>query len=156
MAETLERRREGVWIRVTDAPLEVSAADAALRDTRAGAVCVFLGTTRAVTGDRETAELRYEAYGEMALDELERLAGEAAARWPVLHTVLHHRTGVVAPAEASVLVGVSTPHRAEAFEAGRFLIDELKIRVPIWKNEVYEDGETEWVQPGIPDTDGEG
>ncbi|MFT5143644.1 MAG: molybdopterin synthase catalytic subunit [Rhodothermales bacterium] len=144
----MESRTTDSWILVSDAMLDVGAADSALRDERAGGVCIFVGTTRRFTGESETAELRYDAFSEMAMEEMARLAKEAADKWPVVRAVLHHRTGVVRPAEASVLVGVACPHRGDAFEAARFLIDSLKERVPVWKKEIYSDGSTEWVEPG--------
>ncbi|NNE71817.1 MAG: molybdenum cofactor biosynthesis protein MoaE [Rhodothermales bacterium] len=146
-----ERKTEEEWVRVQERPLDVSALEAFLRHPRAGGVCVFVGTTRAVTGSVVTEELRYEAFSEMALDEMKRLAAEASVRWPVLRAALHHRTGVVPVAEASVAVGVATPHRADSFEACRFLIDRLKETVPVWKKEIYADGSTEWVEPGKTD-----
>ena len=144
----MEKRADDSWFLVTTDPLDVGAIEVSLRDPLAGGVCVFVGTTRRVTGTEVTEELRYEAFSEMALAEMGRIALEAKERWPVLRSALHHRTGTVAVEEASVAVGVSTPHRAEAFEACRFLIDRLKEVVPVWKKEVFADGRTEWVQPG--------
>jgi molybdopterin synthase catalytic subunit len=144
----MERREHGAWLLVTPDPLDVGALEASLHDPLAGGICVFVGTTRRVTGDEVTEELRYEAFSEMALSEMERLALEAKERWPVLRAALHHRTGTVGVEEISVAVGVATPHRADAFEACRFLIDRLKEVVPVWKKEVFADGRTEWVQPG--------
>jgi molybdopterin synthase catalytic subunit len=115
----------------------------------AGAVVLFLGTTRAVTDGRETLRLDYEAYGEMAEAELRKLAEEARRRWPVVGCAIVHRLGTVPPAEPSVAVAVSTPHRQDAFEAGKWLIDTLKESVPIWKREHWADGSTEWVHPGM-------
>ena len=101
--------------------------------TNAGAVCTFLGTVRDLTGDRKTVALRYEAYGEMALKKLAELESEARSRWPIVELALVHRTGDLGPGEVSVVVAVSTPHRHQAFEACRWLIDTLKEVVPIWK-----------------------
>lgn len=126
--------------------LDVGAITTFLYTAEAGGVSVFVGTTRRWTDGRETVELEYECYEAMALKEMEQLADRAQERWPVRRICLVHRLGVVPVAEASVIVGVSTPHRAEAFEACRFLIDTLKQQVPIWKREVYADGTTEWVQ----------
>jgi molybdopterin synthase catalytic subunit len=144
----MESHTTDTWILVSGAVLDVGAADAMLRNERAGGVCMFVGTTRRFTGQAETTELRYDAFSEMALEEMARLVTEARGKWPVIGAVLHHRTGVVKPAEASVLVGVACPHRGDAFEAARFLIDTLKERVPVWKKEIYSDGSTEWVEPG--------
>jgi molybdopterin synthase catalytic subunit len=136
---------------LTGAPLPVGEAAAFLATPESGGLSLFVGTTRQWTdgeeGPKETERLSYEAYEPMALAELDRLAEEAAEQWPVARCCLWHRTGEVPVAEASVLVGVATPHRAEAFAACRWLIDTLKERVPIWKREIFADGTTAWVRP---------
>jgi molybdopterin synthase catalytic subunit len=111
----------------------------------AGAECVFLGRTRVEVhpAHGRLMRLSYEAYVPMAESLLRSLANAAAARWPLSLVRLHHALGEVAPGEASVLVHVIAPHRAESFDACRFLIDELKRAAPIWKREVWEDG-TSW------------
>lgn len=116
----------------------------------AGGVGVFLGTTRRWTDGRETERLSYECYEAMALAEMQRIADAACDRWPVKRLCLWHRLGDVPAGEASVLVGIATPHRAEAFAACRYLIDTLKAQVPIWKRERYTDGTTEWVEGQQP------
>lgn len=151
-----EHRTERVWTRLQTAPLDVGTASGFLAVPAAGGLALFVGTTRQWTAGRETAELEYEAFGPMALLELGRLADEAADRWVAERVVLWHRLGVVPVAEASVVVGVATGHRAEAFEACRWLIDTLKERVPIWKRERYADGATEWVGGSTSRTDGLG
>jgi len=115
---------------------------------QAGAVVLFLGTTRQFTGERETASLDYECYPEMAEAKLAELEAEARRRWPIIELALVHRLGHLELAEASVAVAVSTAHRQAAFEAGKWLIDTLKQDVPIWKKENWSDGTTEWVHPG--------
>lgn len=136
---------------LTGAPLPVGEAAAFLATPDAGGLALFIGTTRQWTDGegepQETDRLSYEAYEPMALAEMERLAAEAAEQWPVAKCCLWHRTGEVPIAEASVVVGVATPHRAEAFAACRWLIDTLKARVPIWKRETFTDGTTAWVRP---------
>jgi molybdopterin synthase catalytic subunit len=117
----------------------------------AGAVVLFLGTTREITNGRQTVALDYEAYHEMAERRLRDLEAEARRRWPVLECIVVHRLGRVPPAEASVAIAVSTPHRSDAFAAGQWLIDSLKRDVPIWKREEWADGSTEWVHPGVGD-----
>ena len=92
--------------------------------------------------------LDYEAYADMAAAQLRDLAGRARARWPVERLALLHRTGRVGLAAPSVLVAVSTPHRGEAFEACRWLIDTLKAEAAIWKKEVWADGSSSWVGAG--------
>lgn len=146
----LDERTDTRWLRLQHEPLDVGAAYEALRHPAAGGIDVFVGTTRRWTDERETTELAYDAYGPMALAEMGRLADEAARRWPVERLVLLHRLGVVPVADASVVVGVATPHRADAFAACRFLIDRLKVQVPVWKKEHYADGTTEWVEGERP------
>lgn len=134
------------WIHIQKEPLDAGQAISFLCVPEAGGIDLFIGTTRQWTQGRETARLRYECYEAMAVAEMERLAAECRTRWPVQRLCLVHRLGEVPVAEASVIVGVSTPHRKDAFEACRYLIDELKQRVPIWKYELYTDGSGEWVE----------
>lgn len=138
-------------VQLTDSPIEVAGLVAQVTDASAGALVLFLGTTRSVTDGRETLQLDYEAYGEMAERALRKLVDEATRRWSVVHCAIVHRLGTVPPAEPSVAVAVSTPHRQDAFEAGKWLIDALKESVPIWKREHWADGSTEWVHPGMGD-----
>ena len=109
---------------------------------------MFVGMTRRETNasGRELVALDYEAYREMAEDQMRQSGGGSAGRWPIVRMVMLHRTGVVKVGQPSVLVAVSTPHRAEAFEACRFLIDQLKAQVTIWKKEIWGDGSTSWVE----------
>ena len=116
-----------------------------VRDAGAGAMATFLGTTRDTFEDKRVLELRYEAYHAMALQQLRRLCGDARARWSLTRIALVHRVGVVGIGEESVLVAVSSVHRKASLHACEFLIDELKASVPIWKKEIYVDGET-WKQ----------
>lgn len=118
-----------------------------VQSTAAGAVVLFLGTTREVTGGRGTESLDYEAYPEMAARKLAELESEARRRWPVIECCVVHRLGHLLPGEASVAVAVSTAHRDDAFNAGRWLIDTIKQEVPIWKRENWTDGSTDWVHP---------
>lgn len=113
----------------------------------AGAVVLFLGTTREMTGGRRTASLDYEAFGEMARAKLAELEAEARRRWPIVECAIVHRLGHLDLGEASVAIAVSTPHRRDAFEAGQWLIDTLKQVVPIWKKENWSDGTSQWVHP---------
>ena len=113
----------------------------------AGAVVLFLGVTRGITDQRHTDSLEYECYPEMATRKLEELVAEARQRWSLEGCAVVHRLGHLEVQEASVAVAVSSPHRREAFEAGQWLIDTLKEVVPIWKKEIWSDGQTEWVHP---------
>ncbi|MCI0332764.1 MAG: molybdenum cofactor biosynthesis protein MoaE [Planctomycetes bacterium] len=136
-------------IQLTNHPIDTAALLDRARHPNAGAVVLFLGTTRELTGSRQTVALDYEAYREMAERQLIDLETEARRRWPLLECMIVHRLGRVPTTEASVAIVVSTPHRADAFAAGQWLIDTLKHDVPIWKREQWADGTTEWVHPGI-------
>jgi molybdopterin synthase catalytic subunit len=129
--------------------LNAATAVAFVTAPAAGGIDVFLGTTRAEQNadGRDLVALDYEAYAEMASSQLHDLAKRVRERWPVLSLALLHRVGRVAVGEPSVLIAVSTPHRGEAFEACRWLIDTLKRDVAIWKKEVWADGSSTWVQP---------
>ncbi len=136
---------------LTYAPIETQELLDYVTTTHSGAVVLFLGTTRGVTGDRRTRALDYEAYESMARRQLERLQQQACERWPLQRTALVHRLGYLLPKEASVAVAVSAPHRGDAFDAARWLIDQLKEQVPIWKKEYWEDAPATWVMPGVPE-----
>ncbi|AGA27949.1 molybdenum cofactor biosynthesis protein MoaE [Singulisphaera acidiphila] len=136
-------------IEITEATIDHAALTERVRSNQAGAVCSFLGTVREMTGDRQTTSLDYEAYPEMALKKMGELEAEARQRWPILDLALVHRVGHLGLGEISVVVAVSCPHRNQAFEACRWLIDTLKEVVPIWKKEVWADGTEEWVHPGL-------
>lgn len=134
-------------IELTTAPIDYAMLVEKVRSHAAGAVVLFLGTVREMTKGRQTLALDYEAYPEMALSKMQELDKEARERWPVIASGIIHRTGRLELGDISVAVAVSSPHRGQAFEAGQFLIDELKVRVPIWKKENWSDGTTEWVHP---------
>lgn len=134
--------------RIIGEPIDPAAVLGEVESTQAGAAILFLGTVREFTQGRQTLFLEYEALQEMALAKLRELAGEARERWTILHIAIVHRLGRLDLGDVSVAVAVSTAHRADAFEAGRYLIDRLKEVVPIWKKEHWADGRTEWVHPG--------
>jgi len=133
---------------LTDQPIDVPALLARVTSPRAGAVVLFLGVTREFTGERQTEALNYECYAEMAEAKLAELETEARRRWPIIGCAIVHRVGRLELTEASVAIAVSSPHRADAFAAGQWLIDTLKQVVPIWKQELWADGTSEWVHPG--------
>lgn len=141
------------WTALSHVQLDASAAVQFVTDDQAGGIAIFLGTTRAEQNPSGGAllALDYEAYPEMAEAQLAELARRATEQYPVLKLVVLHRTGRVPVGEPSVIVAVSTPHRAEAFEACRWLIDTLKAEVAIWKKEVWEDGTHSWVHPAVSD-----
>ena len=136
-------------IELTDTTIDTAALADRARHPEAGAIVLFLGTTRELTAGKQTVALSYEAYREMAERRLAELEAEARRRWPVIECIIIHRLGTVPPTESSVAIAVSTPHRADAFAAGQWLIDALKADVPIWKREQWADGTSEWVHPGI-------
>lgn len=131
-------------IRLRSGPLSLDEAFSAVRRPDCGAICVFAGTARNHHHGKTVTRLSYSAYEEMAERELERLVEETRWRWNLGEIYAAHRTGDVPIGEMSVLVAVSAPHRAEAFEACRFLIERLKKVVPIWKEEFYESGKA-WI-----------
>lgn len=135
------------WTEIIDEPLDLERAIAFVSDARAGGIATFLGTTRGETNSKGQAltALSYEAYREMAASQLNELAKQARQRWPIIKTAILHRIGVVKLADPSVIIAVSTPHRNEAFEACRWLIDTLKEQAAIWKKEVWADGSGTWV-----------
>lgn len=135
----------GDWIAVTAEPLPVDAATSWATTPRSGAVVVFLGVVRDHSDGRQGVRgLSYEAYEEAAAGRLAEVAAEARRRWPDIDRVaLLHRLGDLELSDASVAVVVSSPHRADAFEAARCCIDTLKETVPIWKREHW-DGGSDW------------
>jgi len=109
-----------------------------------GGIDVFIGTVRNATKSKPVLRLEFEAYEKMALAEMEKIAVYAVKQWPVQRLLIYHRIGVLNVGEVPVVVAVSAAHRDAAFEACRYVIDTLKQTVPIWKKEVFEDGEV-WV-----------
>ena len=131
-------------IKITEKHIDVQKVIDTASSLNAGAVNVFIGTVRSVAHSKNVVWLEYEAYEAMAVLEIRKIIDEAASRWPLLGWAVSHRIGTLRPGETAVVVAVSTPHRKDSFEACQFIIDTLKERVPIWKKEVFEDGEV-WV-----------
>jgi molybdopterin synthase catalytic subunit len=136
-------------IRLTHDEIDYSALTESVRSDLSGAVVLFLGTVREMTDGRKTVALDYDAYPAMAQTKMAELEADARNKWPVDNVGIVHRLGHLEVGDVSVAVAVSCPHRQQAFEAGKFLIDQLKLTVPIWKKENFSDGTTEWVHPGI-------
>ena len=133
---------------LTDAPIDLAALEAAVAGTGHGAVVVFVGRARNRADDgREVLELEYEAYPEMAADVLGEIVQEAQGRWSGCVAAVIHRVGAVPIGEAAVAIVTAAPHRSEAYEANRYVIEAIKERLPIWKRERFADG-TEWKRPG--------
>jgi molybdopterin synthase catalytic subunit len=130
---------------LTDHAIDVAALLAEVGDPGRGAVLLFLGTVRSSSGDGDVRGIDYSAYPEMADAEFGRILAEAGERWPAARIVLRHRTGYVATGEASIAVAVAAPHRADAYDASRFVMDETKRRVPVWKKEHFGTGDVRWV-----------
>src|SRR5262245_47929134 len=136
-------------IALTQMPIDPPAVLAQAESHDAGAIVLFLGTTREFTCGRRTASLDYECYPQMAEQKLVELEAEARRRWPLTGCSIVHRLGHLELGEASIAIAVSSPHRADAFAAGQWLIDTIKEVVPIWKCENWADGTSEWVHPGL-------
>ena len=132
---------------LTDGPIDVAALERSVRATGRGAVVTFVGTARDVADDgRTVVELDYEAYPEMAESVLAEITREANERYGAATAVVH-RVGVVPVGEAAVAIVTASAHRAEAYEANRYVIEAIKERLPIWKRERFVDG-SEWKRPG--------
>jgi molybdopterin synthase catalytic subunit len=152
-AEETGNREPGTWaaseqdtlISVTAEPLDPERVTAAVRCDEAGAVLVFQGVARNHSEGRRVIALEYDAYPEMAVRKLREVAQDVRARWPITGIAVQHRTGRLAIGEASLLVAVSSAHRAEAFEACLYAVDRIKQTVPVWKKEIWEDGDGAWV-----------
>lgn len=129
------------------APIDVAALLAEVSDATSGATSLFIGTVRDVNDERAVEGIDYSAYDAMALREMEVIAREAVERFGTSHVVVEHRLGYLALTEASIAIAVSHPRRAPAMDATRYVIEEIKKRVPIWKREHYSDGTREWVDP---------
>jgi len=127
--------------------IEPAAVLQYVRSDLCGATVLFLGTTRRITKGRETVRLEYECYEPMARKKCQELLDEASKRWAIEKACIVHRTGAVNVGETSVAVATSSPHRKDAFEAAQWLIDTLKELVPIWKQENWADGTSDWVHP---------
>jgi molybdopterin synthase catalytic subunit len=140
---------QGMNFRLSAEPIEPATLAAALRDPRAGACATFEGWVRNQNDGRQVQALDYQAYTELAEKEAERILGEARSRFPVLAAACVHRIGSLALGDLAVWVGVTAAHRDPAFAACRFIIDEIKARLPIWKREHYADGTTEWINCAV-------
>jgi molybdopterin synthase catalytic subunit len=140
----MNRDRQTIRVTVSDDPIDTNALLVEVGRTDSGATVLFLGTVRDHSQGKEgVTHLDYEVYPEMVEPQIAEIVDEAIGKWEVLSVVVEHRSGVVVTGEASVAVAVSSVHREDAFEAARYLIDELKRRAPIWKKEHWPGG-AEW------------
>lgn len=131
-------------VQLLETPLQASACEQFVGHPSAGGTTVFIGTVRDQTQGKEVIRLDFEAYAPMAVREMEKIGQQIIDRWEALRVSIHHRVGSLAIGETAVIIAVATPHRAAAFEACQFAIDTLKETVPIWKKEIFQDGEV-WV-----------
>jgi molybdopterin synthase catalytic subunit len=130
---------------ITERPIDEEAEKQAVGGPQAGAVLTFSGTVREQHHGRQVTAIEYHAYASMAAKELTRIEEEIGKRWPGVRARIVHRTGLLAVGETSVFIAVSSPHRAEGFEALRFAIEGVKAMAPIWKKELYPDGHA-WLE----------
>jgi molybdopterin synthase catalytic subunit len=135
---------------LVDREIDPAALVSAVRDARFGAVSVFIGTVRDVNSGRGVSSIDYSAYAAMAQDEMDQIVAEAADRFGVGAIAVEHRLGSLALGDVSVAIATAHQHRTPALDATRFIIEQIKTRVPIWKLEHYDDGDSEWVDPTRP------
>jgi molybdopterin synthase catalytic subunit len=133
-----------MMMHLTRHPLEVDALLAEVQGPERGGTCVFVGTVR---NDADITGIDYSAYEAMAFAEIERILSDAQAQWPEARVMLQHRLGLIPVGAASIAIAAAAPHRDEAFAACRYVIEEVKKRVPIWKKELHADGSATWVDP---------
>ena len=136
--------------RVSAAPLDVAGVAAAVAGPRCGAVATFIGLVRNENAGRRVKYLDYEAYAPLAVKSFERIAAEAAERWPSVNLAIHHRIGRLEIGDASVAIAAASPHRAEAFSVSRYAIERVKQISPIWKHEHFEGGDV-WIEGATAD-----
>ena len=132
-------------IRLMPSALDVDKLRAAMPDTAAGALVVFEGWVRSSNGGRAVLRLEYEGAEPIAQNEFSRIVADARRQFNIIAVLCEHRTGVLAPGELAVWLGVTAAHRGDAFAACRYILDELKARLPIWKKEHYADGDSGWI-----------
>ena len=132
-------------LRIVATPIEPELLKAELADFACGALVTFEGWIRNHNEGRAVQQLEYEVYSPLAIKEGKRVLEQAADRWPINHALAVHREGLLELGGVAVWVGVSSAHRDEAFSACRWIIDEIKIRLPIWKKETWTDGDSGWV-----------
>lgn len=133
-----------VDIKITEQILDLTDCFALGSDPACGGIASFVGTVRNHTKGKSVTRLEYECYQSMAVKEIQKIADKAISLFSVKNIVVHHRTGVLFPGDAAVIIVVSDGHRNAVFDACSFMIENIKKTVPIWKKEIFEDGE-EWV-----------
>ena len=131
-------------VKISAEPLDITTCTIKTTDPECGGIAVFIGSVRNLTKAKTVIRLEYECYQSMALKEMEKIAADAVRLSGIKNIVIHHRIGVLHIGDNAVVIAVSAPHREAAFDACRYAIDTLKKTVPIWKKEVFDDGEV-WV-----------
>ena len=131
-------------IKITEDILNITEGLTLAQDLSSGGVSTFIGTVRNVTKNKPVSRLEYECYQPMAVKEIKKIIDQAIELFGVRNIVVHHRIGILFPGDAAVIIVVSDGHRDAVFDACRYIIDTIKKTVPIWKKEIFEDGE-EWV-----------
>ena len=131
-------------VQILDKALNVEACSQFVEDSAAGGSCIFVGTVRNATQGRNVVRLEFESFIPMAVKEIDKILDLTLSKWRPLSVSVHHRVGKLEIGEAAVIIAVSTPHREAAFNSCKFIIDTLKQTVPIWKKEIFEDGQV-WV-----------
>lgn len=137
-------KEDFIDIRLSTEVLQISECYDFVQDNMAGGNAIFVGTVRGQTRGKLVERLEFEAFRPMAIKEMKKIALSMFEKWSAVKVSFHHRTGILNLGDIAVIIAVSCPHRADAFEACQYGIDTLKQTVPIWKKEVFEDGE-EWV-----------
>jgi molybdopterin synthase catalytic subunit len=145
-----------VRTRITAEPIDTAALLAAAGSPADGAVLLFLGTVREQNEGRPVRGMRYDSYQEMAEGVLADIAAEAGRQAGSDRISVVHRTGELAIGEVSVAIAVGTPHRAQAFEAARYIIEQIKLRLPVWKHEHYLEGVSRWLDGAVPPAEAPG
>jgi molybdopterin synthase catalytic subunit len=131
-------------IKISTEALDIKSCIDWVMSPQSGGINVFIGSVRNETKGKKVIRLEFDAYESMALSEMTKIAEDIFKKWPVQKILIHHRTGVLQTGEVPVVISVAAAHRDAAFNACRYAIDTLKETVPIWKKEVFEDGEV-WV-----------
>jgi molybdopterin synthase catalytic subunit len=133
-----------MMMHLTRHPIEVDALLAEVQGPERGGTSVFVGTVRS---EADVTGIDYSAYETMAFAEIERILNDAKAQWPETRVMLQHRLGLIPVGEASIAIAAAAPHRDDAFAACRYVIEQVKKRLPIWKKEMHADGTATWVDP---------
>ena len=133
-------------VSITREPIDIMALRQRALHPQAGAVLIFCGDIRNHSDNQSVDKLEYESHESMALNQMNQVVEEASRHWPMHYVEVIHRLGTMEIMECSIAIAVSTSHRADAYEASRFIIDTVKRSVPIWKKEHFSDGQTSWIE----------